>query len=203
MNSLFPDRIETDRLKLEALTTESIDPRTYYEYASGANADEVTTHLPWEPLEHPKAALDMIQDAEDARKAGEYARYIIRPKDGENDGGEFAGGTGIYPKWDRRTANLDIWLRPRFWGRGYSGERAGAMIELALVRFDLDLVAVAHMDGNQKSKRAVEKYVDRFGGQHEGLLRNWQVNDDGSVVDMHRYTITQDQYTEAAAMDSE
>jgi len=61
-------------------------------------------------------------------------------------------------------------------------------------RLDLEVVAVAHVDGNEKSRRAVEKYVERFGGQHEGLLRNFQANDDGTVVDMHRYTITNEQY---------
>jgi len=197
MGALFPDRIETDRLVLEALSTEAVDPLTYYEHASGAAAEEATTHLPWEPHDHPKASLDTIREAADAREAGEHARYVVRPREGEEGAGEFAGTTGIYPKWDRRTAAFSIWLRPAFWGRGYSGERAAAMVELAFERLDLDLVAVAHMDGNENSRRAVEAYVDRFGGQHEGLLRNWQANDDGSVVDMHRYTITREQYAAA------
>jgi RimJ/RimL family protein N-acetyltransferase len=75
------------------------------------------------------------------------------------------------------------------------------MIDLAFGRLDLEVVAVAHVDGNEKSRRAVETYVDRFGGQHEGLLRNFQATDDGSVVDMHRYTITRDQYDAATAGD--
>jgi RimJ/RimL family protein N-acetyltransferase len=197
MSDLFPRRIETDRLLLEALSTDAVDPLTYYEHASSDRMDEVTTHLPVDPHEHPKESLDVIRDAEEAREAGEHARYVIRPKEGEEGAGEFAGGTGIHPKWDRRTATFDIWLRPTFWGRGYSSERAEAMIELAFDRLDLEVVAVAHMDGNEKSRRAVEKYVERFGGQHEGLLRNFQVNDDGTIVDMHRYTITSDQYENA------
>ena len=194
MTDLFPERIDTDRLALEALSTDTVDPLTYYEHASAGDADEVTTHLPWEPHDHPKESRNDLRDAEEAFEAGEHARYVVRPKDGEDGAGEFAGTTGIYPKWDRRTATFGIWLRPEFWGRGYSGERAAAMVELAFDRLDLDVVAVAHMDGNEKSRRAVEKYVERFGGQHEGLLRNFQANDDGTVVDMHRYTITKEQY---------
>lgn len=38
-------------------------------------------------------------------------------------------------------------------------------------------------------------------GPREGLLRNWQVNDDGSVVAMNRYTITREQYDTARAGD--
>jgi len=199
MSQLFPERIETDRLRLEALSTDTVDPLTYYEHASGDGMDDVTTYLPIDPHEHPRESLNVIREAEEAREAGEHARYVIRPKEGEDGAGEFAGGAGIYPKWDRRAANFDVWLRPEFWGRGYSGERAGAMIELAFDRLDLDLVAVAHMDGNKKSRRAVEKYVKRFDGQHEGLLRNFQANDDGSIVDMHRYTITRSQYDAARA----
>jgi RimJ/RimL family protein N-acetyltransferase len=194
MTDLFPDRIETDRLVLEALSTDAVDPMTYYEHASGDAMDEVTIHLPVDPHAHLKESLDLIREVEEAREAGDYARYVVRPREGEDGAGEFAGGAGIYPNWDRRTANLDVWLRPKFWGRGYSGERAAAMIELAFDRLDLEVVAVAHMDGNEKSQRAIEKYVDRFGGRREGLLRNFQANDDGTVVDMHRYTITREEY---------
>jgi RimJ/RimL family protein N-acetyltransferase len=194
MSDLFPDRIETDRLVLEALRTETVDPLTYYEHASAEHADEVTIHLPWDPHDHPKESLEAIRDAEEAREAGEQAEYVVRPREGEEGSGEFAGTTGIYPTWDRRTATFGVWLRPTFWGRGYSGERAAAMIDLAFDRLDLEVVAVAHMDGNEKSRRAVERYVERSGGQYEGLLRNFKVNDDGTIVDMHRYTVTSDQY---------
>lgn len=199
MSDLFPARLETSRLVLEALATDTVDPLTYYRHVSGESASEVTAHLPWDPHEHPKETLETIREAENARQTGEHARYVIRPKEGEEGAGEFAGTTGIYPKWDRKTATFAIWLRPKFWGRGYSGERAAAMIELAFDRLDLELVAVSHMDGNDRSRQAVERYVERFGGQHEGLLRNWQVNDDGSIVDMHRYTITREQYDAATA----
>lgn len=201
MSDLFPARIETDRLVLEALRTEAVDPLTYYGHASAEDAGEATTHLPWDPHDHPRESLDDLREAEEAHEAGEHARYVIRPKEGEDGAGEVAGTTGIYPKWERKTATFGIWLRPKFWGRGYSGERAAAMIDLALNRLDLEVVAVAHMDGNEQSRRAVEKYVERFGGQHEGLLRNFQVNDDGSVVDMHRYTITRGQYAASPAGD--
>lgn len=194
MTGLFPERIDTDRLALEALSTDAVNPLTYYEYVSSDRMDEVTAHLPNDPHEHPRKSLDELREAEEAFEAGEHARYVIRPKEGEDGAGEFAGTTGIYPEWNRQTAAFGIWLRSEFWGRGYSGERAAAMIELAFTRLDLEVVAVAHMDGNEKSRRAVEKYVDRFGGRYEGLLRNFQVNDDGSVVDMHRYTITSAEY---------
>lgn len=202
MSGVFPERIETDRLVLEALSTDTVDPLTYYEHVSAEYADAVTTYLPWESHDHPKESVDDLRQAKAAREDGEHARYVIRPKAGEDGAGEFAGTAGIYPKWERRTATFGVWLRPKFWGRGYSGERAAVMTELAFDRLNLEVVAVAHMDGNEQSRRAVEKYVERFDGQHEGLLRNFQANDDGTVVDMHRYTITREQY-EAAITEGE
>jgi hypothetical protein len=73
------------------------------------------------------------------------------------------------------------------------------MTALAPDRLALEVVAVSHMVGNDRSRRAVERYVERFGDQHEGLLRNWQLNDSGTVADMHRYTTTREQYAAAVA----
>ena len=96
--------------------------------------------------------------------------------------------------WETRTGRPAIWLRKRFWGRGYSAERAAAVIELAFDRLDLDLVAIPVEDGNDNSRRAVEKYVESHGGGHDGLARNSTVRPDGTVIDHHRYTVTSEQY---------
>ena len=96
--------------------------------------------------------------------------------------------------WDRRTAILGVWLRKPFWGRGYSGERAAALMEIAFERLHLELVAVTHDAGNEKSRRAIEQYVERFGGRHDGLIRNAEVDGDGTPVDQHRYSISREEY---------
>jgi len=46
---------------------------------------------------------------------------------------------------------------------------------------------------NENSRRAIEKYVDRFGGERVGRFRNMHVIDD-DPVDLHRYAITQADY---------
>ena len=63
--------------------------------------------------------------------------------------------------------------------------------------FDLDLVAIGHEDGNERSKRAVEKFVETVGGQYDGVLRNWTPIGD-EIADHHRYTVTREQYQRAA-----
>nr|WP_259371248.1 GNAT family protein [Natranaeroarchaeum aerophilus] len=85
-------------------------------------------------------------------------------------------------------------MRKPFWGRGYSGERAAAMIELAFDRLGLDLVAVPVQDGNERSRAAVERYVDELGGQYDGVVRNATRRPDGEIIDHHRYTVTAEQY---------
>lgn len=195
---MFPERIETERLVLEAFTPENVDALEVYQYTSHRNphVEEITDHLSWEPHRTPKETLDFLRSQAEARREGEDATYVLRPKQGEPEAGEFAGMTGLHPDWERRTATFGMWLRKPFWGRGYSGERAAALVELAFERLDLELVAVSHHAGNEKSRRAIEKYVERFGGRHEGLLRNGATGADGPV-DVHRYTVTREEWTEA------
>lgn len=133
----------------------------------------------------------MVRKAEDDFDDGERAVYVIRPKSTEAHSGEIAGITGLYPKWDRRFRTLGIVLDKRFWGEGYLGERADLFIEVAFERLDLELVAVNYIDGNKKSKHAIEKYVEHHNGQYEGLLRNWLAVE-GEVYDCHRYSISRE-----------
>ncbi len=218
MSDLFPDRIETDRLVLEAATTETLDPLELYEHVrEGApHIDEVTEYVTWDPHETPRETEEFLELITENREAGEGATYAIRPKPGEDsearsasedssgdqreprDGaGEFAGLAGMSVDWDRQTATFGAWLRKRFWGRGYSGERAAAFMEVAFDRLDLDAVVVTVHEGNEKSRKAVSRYVEAHGGHREGLLRNFEVNMDGSVVDVHRFTVTEEEYRDA------
>jgi [ribosomal protein S5]-alanine N-acetyltransferase len=187
MSSLFPDRIETELLALEPLH-ESVDPLNFYRICSSdPGIEEVTEHLPWEPHSTPKETIDFLEDVESQYTSSRGVQYVVRPRGGESEG-EIAGATGLTVDWERRTGTLGLWLRKRFWGRGYSSERASALIELAFDRLDLELVAVTHADGNGRSKRAIEKYVEAHDGEYDGILRNWDTTGD-SPRDMHRYTI--------------
>jgi ribosomal-protein-alanine N-acetyltransferase len=42
--------------------------------------------------------------------------------------------------WDRRVGTLGTWLRKSYWGRGYSSERAAALIELVFEQLDLEII---------------------------------------------------------------
>ena len=194
---MFPERIETDRLVLERLCRENIDCFEFYRICSDADGSEdmteVTRYMPWEPHETVNESKEFIDGAEKRWNDGEGATYVVRPRDGEDGADEFAGVGGLATDWDRRTGGLGTWLRKKFWGRGYSGERAAALMEVAFSRLDLEVVAVTHHADNDKSRRAIEKYVEAHGGRCEGRLRNWVPYGD-KVADEYRYTITQEEY---------
>ncbi|MFC4447961.1 GNAT family N-acetyltransferase [Halorussus aquaticus] len=199
---MFLERIETERLELTPLTPENVDVLEFYRCVSRRNPNigEITEYLSWDPHEMPKETAEFLESRTEARSAGEDAAYVIRPKEGEDGAGEIAGATELHADWERLTAVLGTWLRKPFWGRGYSGERAAALMRVAFERLDLEVVAVTHHADNDKSRRAIEKYVAAHGGQHEGLLRNAGLAPDGPVG-VHRYTVTREQWNEATAND--
>jgi [ribosomal protein S5]-alanine N-acetyltransferase len=194
---MFPTRIETERLHFERISHDSVDVFALHEFYSDRNAtEEMFEYWGSSPHETVKETYDYLDEAEQLWDEAEGAKYIIRPKEGEDGAGVIAGTTGLYPDWKKRSANLGIILDTRFWGRGYSGERADAILAIAFNRLDLELIVTAYIDGNEKSRRGIEKYIERYGGQYDGLLRNWLPVDD-SVVDVHRYTISREEYFEA------
>jgi RimJ/RimL family protein N-acetyltransferase len=202
---MFPERIETDRLELTALTPENVDVLAYYDICSGNAGDDidaVTEHLPWEPHDTPKETKEFLDRLADQRAAGENAEFLVRSKGGDEDldDDRIAGAVGLAPHWDRRTGELGIWLRKPFWGRGYYGEAFAELVRVAFERLDLDAVEIVHRHGNVDSRRATEKFVERFGGRHEGRLRNYWTGP-GGPDDAHRYTVTRDEYGANAEAD--
>ncbi|WP_254536232.1 GNAT family N-acetyltransferase [Halomarina litorea] len=200
---MFPHTVETERLRLERLTTD--DTRALYEHtrAGAPHIDEITRHVGWEPHATPKATHDFVTAMEEGWEKRENATYVVRTREGEPLAGEVGGTTGLGFEWDRRRGTLGLWLREPLWGRGYSGERAGALLELAFEHLSLEVVAVTHDPENEQSRRAIEKYVDRFGGRREGTERNALANPDGSVGDAVRYSVSCEEWCEATGGDED
>ncbi|OSO98854.1 GNAT family N-acetyltransferase [Halorubrum ezzemoulense DSM 17463] len=195
---MFPETIETDRLRLEVRSPEHVDLDECYRICSSdPGIDEVTEFVTWDPHETKKETLEFLERGRERFEEGEAATYVIYPREGEDGAGEIAGFGGFGVDWEKRTATLGTWLRKRLWGRGYSGERAAALAEVAFADLDLDVVAVGHHPDNEKSRRAIERYVDRLGGRREGRLRNELVYADGTVHDEVRYTISQSEWRKA------
>jgi RimJ/RimL family protein N-acetyltransferase len=195
--TLFPERIETDRLRYDRFDR-AIDAPTLYEYTGrSVTIAEERQHMTWDPHDTLKDAADVIESFRDSWLDGETATYAIVPKPGESGAGDFAGTMVLFVDWEKQRGTLGIWLRKPFWGRGYSAERAGALTALAFDRLDLDLIKSTVHARNEKSISAVEKYVERLGGRHEGLVRNDRVEADGTPAHSHHYSISQTEWREA------
>lgn len=191
---LFPVELESDRLRYERLHPDDVDPWELYEYVheDAPNIEEITEWVTWDPYTTPKQAFDWVAEQGRRFEDGDAANYVIRPKEGDR-AGEFAGLCGLTPDWDTRSAGLGIWLRKPFWGHGYSRERAGRMLELAFDRLDLEIVTVTHDPENDRSRSAIESYVERYGGRKEGRIRN-DIVINGEPRDSIRYSISREEW---------
>lgn len=187
---MFPETFASSRLRYERLHPADADPLELYSHVKqeAPSVDEITAYVTWDPYEHPKQAIEWIETCGRAFDESEGATYVVRPTEGDR-AGEFAGLAGISVDWSLQRAEFGTWLRKPFWGNGYSGERAARLLELAFDRLDLEVVTVSHHPDNEKSRRAIQKYVDRFGGRREGRVRN-DVRIGGEPTDAIRYSIS-------------
>lgn len=194
---VFPRRLETDRLVFERVCHERIDPFSLYEFLLREGWQEAAAeHMPWFRFERLDQVVEFVDEAEQQWAEGDTARYLLRSKD---EDGVIVGTTAYGPEWKARRAGSGIVLATEYWGRGYGTERASAFVELTFERYDLDAYYATCAAGNERSRRMIERYVDRYGGRHEGLLRQHSPRPDGEVTDQHRFTILQDEYEVATA----
>lgn len=192
---MFPAHVETERLHLRRFD-EAVDLETAHEhFRRDPTVEEEMRYITHEPHDTLKETYDLLGEIEDDWEAAERATYALVPKAGEAGAGELAGDAVLMPQWDRRAAYFGVRIRKSFWGRGYSGERAAAMLAVTFDHLDLELASAACHPDNEQSERAIETYVERFGGRYEGRLRNWVALDD-EVADMQRYSISRAEYAE-------
>lgn len=164
-HSPFPRTLETERLQFSPL--HETDPLVYYRFAR-EQPPEVWAYVPQSEPETPGEVRARFETECEAWRSGERAMYAVR-----DVSGALVGETMLAVQWDRRVAWLGLILCRDHWGRGYSGERAEAMLAVAFDRLDCEWVCVSHSEGNENSRRAIERYADPHGGRREALLRGW------------------------------
>lgn len=194
-HTVFPERIETDRLAFERLTHERIDLR---ELASFFMTDEWLDGLdemPWFRFESLDDVAGFVDHAEQQWADRESARYLLRKREPDR---ELIGTTAFSPEWERRRATADVVLSTQFWGQGYGLERAEAFLELAFGTYEFEIYYTSCVPDNEPSRRMIEKLIEAYGGRYEGRLRNeGSPRPDGTVTDQHRYSISSEEYQQA------
>jgi ribosomal-protein-alanine N-acetyltransferase len=193
-HTLFPHRIETDRLVFERLAHDTVDLFECYEFVTSDEwQGDATEHMPWFRFQRLDELSGFIDQAEQQWANGETARYLLRLQ----DGGDIIGTTAYGPEWDSRRAGSGIVLSKQYWGNEYGLERASVFIEMTFERYDLDAFYTTCAAENDPSRRMIEKYVEKYGGRHEGLLRQHSPRPSGEVTDQHRFTILRSEYEDA------
>lgn len=81
-------------------------------------------------------------------------------------------------------------LAKPYWGNGYMPEALRAMIQCAFERKNLDVLAIGHFAGNDRSRRVIEK----CGFQYEGTIRRAFQRSDGQIFDDVCYSILKEEY---------
>ena len=210
MTTLFPRVVRTERLRFERFRPALLDAldreALYRYYAKEDGIEDATAMMTWEPHSHPRETVETMEMLADVEGEAVYAVFPRDELDDDQDSGgvdasaldatAFAGTAGVHPDWDRRLAGFGMWLRKPYWGRGYSGERADAFVPLVFDRLHLDAVAVETYPANEQSRAAIEKYVDRWGGQFQGTFRALKAVDGPQSV--HRYVIDRADYEAAS-----
>ena len=192
---MFPETRETERLVLRQLSPASVDVYALYDCFNSrrAGVDAVFEYIDMEGFETPKDAQDMLETASEEWEEGESAKYAVYEADDT-----LAGLTAMITKWERKKATLAVILGKPHWGNGYAGECAATLTDLAFGRLDLELVEMGYDEGNDRSKAAIESFVNSMAGQYDGVWRNATPRDDG-VADNYRYSITRQQYEQAVS----
>jgi RimJ/RimL family protein N-acetyltransferase len=117
-----------------------------------------------------------------------YANFILR-KDMmilgfEKDSGRLVISTGLHnPDFERGYIEIGYWVRTSATGKGYATESTNALIRYAFNQLGMKKVGIAHADGNEGSKRVIEK----LGFQKEGVFERASLLNDGRMVAQHWY----------------
>jgi len=104
--------------------------------ASDPGIDEVTEYVTWDPTRPKRRRWSSSNAAANGGRITRRRATSSAPVRAGDGAGEIAGFGGFSVDWEKRTAVLGTWLRKRFWGRGYPGERAAALVEVAFENLD-------------------------------------------------------------------
>jgi [ribosomal protein S5]-alanine N-acetyltransferase len=102
-------------------------------------------------------------------KAGSHYLFVIR----RFDSPEAMGALGVMVNRHLPYAELGYWLGREFWNQGIMTQAVKAALGFAFDTLKLHRVQVAHLDGNEGSRRVIEKcWFRREGIDREAILRD-------------------------------
>jgi RimJ/RimL family protein N-acetyltransferase len=96
----------------------------------------------------------------------------------EKESSRFIGGTGLHRfDWESRIIEIGYWYRKSVQGNGYATEATKALIRYAFDVLNANKVIIAHAQGNEASKRVIEKagFEFEYVAKKDALLPNGEL----------------------------
>lgn len=152
----------TNRLILRRM--KKTDYHDMFEYA--CNPD-VTRYLTWHP--HPDAGytLRYLSYISTRYRAGDFYDWAIVWRENRKMIGT-CGFTSFH--YEHNSAEVGYVLHPAYWGHGIAPEALRAVLREGFVTLNLHRIEAKFMEGNDRSRRVMEKVGMRFEGmQREGM----------------------------------
>ena len=93
-------------------------------------------------------------------------------------------------RYNVNSLSIGYELSRAYWGNGFMPEALRAMVQYGFERRKVDVLAIGHFQGNERSRRVIEK----CGFRREGVLVRAFQRFDGKVFDDVCYSITKEEY---------
>ena len=104
----------------------------------------------------------------------------------ERASGKFVAGTGLHRfDWHKRHFEIGYWCTQSMQGKGYATEITRALIRYAFDVLDANKVIICHANGNEGSKRVIEK----CGFDFEYTAKKDDILPNGEWTDSHFYSL--------------
>ena len=130
------------------------------------------------------AASAWIATHRDAREAGTAWTYAITC----GDDGALVGAIDLRPGIDP-TGNVGYWIGRPYWGRGYATTAVRALLAMAFLGVEIDVLGATHLVRNPASGRVLEKCGMSL------VRRERRRHRDGPEEEMCVWSITREQWS--------
>lgn len=151
----IPD-IRTDRLLLRRM--KKSDYRDMYEYSKDPN---VTKYLTWTPHPNEDYTYRYLDYIVTRYKAGDFYDWAVIYAQNRK-----MIGTCGFTRFDipNNTAEIGYVLNPSYWGLGIAPEAVLSVMRFGFMELNLHRIEARFMQGNDRSKKVMEKCGMKFEG---------------------------------------
>jgi len=192
-DSPFPEWIETDRLRFERLSPDTVPPEellTAFKENEGTDRYFTTDSRFEATYEGVYEYYDVADRLWENHTDAFYATF-------NRDSSEFVGITTLEDvDFGMQYAELGFWVLKDHWGNGYAQEEAEAMMEVLFNHLDIRAVGVRVVPENTKSVKAVLKFMNTLGGRFDGRIRHATYTPTGDIYDIYKWSVLNEEYND-------